>query len=84
MKGRKVQLFLKTPLFPFPFEVAGKRETFPGDIVVLEGIVKGENAGWWIEVTAMGRGDGRPPVEPRGLSEVVVPSGKVDFVRILS
>ena len=84
MLGRKVQLFLKTPLYPFSYEDEGKTHTFPADIYVLQGEVTGEwGPGFWLKLSAIGRHSGKLKVELSGLSEVMVPASKVDFVRFI-
>lgn len=83
MVGLKVQLYLKTPLFPFHYEEDGKRFTFPSNIVVLEGTLKEEGyGGLRVDVVRGGPADG-PLKEVPGLTEAIIPSGKVDFVRVL-
>ena len=83
MEGYKVQLYLKAPLFPFDFEDGSKRSTFPSNIVVLEGVVKGDaGGGYWLSgIKASPRGGVLKDVA--GLSEAVIPGGKVDFVRVI-
>lgn len=83
MVGLRVQLYLKTPLFPFPYLEAGARRTFPSDVVILEGRLKGDGAGgYWVEVERIGSADGKLQ-ESKALPEAIIPSGKVDFLRVL-
>lgn len=84
MIERDVQLFLKTPLFRFWYEVEGKRRLFPPGIVFVEGrVLKEKGGGLWLQVSAIGEGEKEPSTDVCGLHECIIPMAKVDFVRFL-
>lgn len=79
MIGRKVSLFLKSPLFQFKYEKDGKMVTLPKEIVNIKGSVMSENtAGMYLTVHSIGTldsayTDGIP------FLEIFLPFEKVDF-----
>lgn len=84
MIERVVQLFLKTPLFRFWYEVEGRRRLFPAGIVFVEGrVLKEKGGGLWLQVSAIGDGEKEPTLDVCGLHECIIPMAKVDFVRFL-
>ncbi len=81
LTGKKVEIYLKTPLFAFKYKEKGEVRGFMEDVVHISATLVADRAGGFIvDVSAVSdqkKTDTSPP-----LKRVFIPSHKIDFMII--
>lgn len=84
MVDRRVQLFLKTPLFRFKYTENDVVHELPGQIAMVEGVISGEfSGGFQLKELTFRHADGSKVEGAQNVDEILIPGGKVDFARFL-
>lgn len=79
MKGRTVQVFLRTPLYPGRVPAEGERRALDCDVMEVVGVVIEErSAGLHLRITELRDAHGEPTPAPP-FEEIVLPTAKIDY-----
>lgn len=79
MKGRTVQVFLRTPLYRGRFPAVGERHPLSRDVVEIVGeVIEERSAGLHLRVIEL-RDELGDALSPSPFGEIVLPTAKIDY-----